>query len=556
MHNTAALAAHWFPLMDVVPGGHGFVGMMYQTANQFPPRVGTSSVSETSHFETQGSQGFCGFCVFFSPECLYKALCITKHLTLKKAGVGWFNAEEKDINLPLRFAFIDFQCLTSPALLGRLPRGRGRADLPWLPTEFAQAETKDVLIPPRMVFAASCLSHGLKKGVYPPPPTGPLWEKVRIRKEAHVQRSIAHLHCRWDLTVPHIVGAGQLSVVSYKIILAGGGQTAAATTAIVIGLVQFITAARYWEKMLIDAIHGKPYNIGCNESLKYISALNGGRTHPLSLRLIHQRPRLMTTRRQTTGLSDHTLSTYLFKPGDINCPANKTGARITHIAATALTARGLANPPLSMQCGQAQPAVAMTTSLPMSKAVRGECHLVPTVVGRSSSEDALGFLHLGIMLDDALVQQVFSGIYHFPCLCILVLLHTHLASASSTLKSLIAYETLHGYYPPLNQLSGVRYKDTMLIVKVSPSFSPGIYGEETMFCLAMLTEVRMTHHTIRPSSAAPWSMMLFTPLQTMLLQPTAFWQQLNQDNQVISPPEGPHVVAVIYNTTTATPFFS
>ncbi|KAJ8868725.1 hypothetical protein PR048_030264 [Dryococelus australis] len=40
----------------------------------------------------------------------------------------------------------------------------------------------------------------------------------------------------------------------YKIILAGGGQTATAT-AIVTGPVQFVTATRYWDHMLIDVIH-------------------------------------------------------------------------------------------------------------------------------------------------------------------------------------------------------------------------------------------------------------------------------------------------------------
>ncbi|KAJ8866122.1 hypothetical protein PR048_033646 [Dryococelus australis] len=35
-------------------------------------------------------------------------------------------------------------------------------------------QAKDVLIPPRAVFAVSCLSRGLEKGVYPPPPRQPL----------------------------------------------------------------------------------------------------------------------------------------------------------------------------------------------------------------------------------------------------------------------------------------------------------------------------------------------------------------------------------------------
>ncbi|KAJ8868198.1 hypothetical protein PR048_032007 [Dryococelus australis] len=120
-------------------------------------------------------------------------------------------------------------------------------------------QAKDVLIPPRVVFAVSYLSRGLEKGLLPPPPkvsppAGAGWEEVRTRKEANVQRSIARLHSRWDLSVPHIIGAGQLAVGRYKIILAGHGETAAAT-AVVTGLVQFITTARLWENMQTDAIH-------------------------------------------------------------------------------------------------------------------------------------------------------------------------------------------------------------------------------------------------------------------------------------------------------------
>ncbi|KAJ8898289.1 hypothetical protein PR048_003649 [Dryococelus australis] len=47
----------------------------------------------------------------------------------------------------------------------------------------------------------------VEEGVQPPPPAGPVWEKVRMRKEAHIQRSNAHLHCRWDLSVPREIDA-------------------------------------------------------------------------------------------------------------------------------------------------------------------------------------------------------------------------------------------------------------------------------------------------------------------------------------------------------------
>ncbi|KAJ8893085.1 hypothetical protein PR048_005668 [Dryococelus australis] len=46
-----------------------------------------------------------------------------------------------------------------------------------------------------------------------------------------------------------------------------------------------------------------------------------------------------------------------------------------------------------------------------------------------------GFLHVGIVPDDAADRRVFSGIYRFLRPCILVLLHTHLVSPSSALKT-------------------------------------------------------------------------------------------------------------------------
>ncbi|KAJ8870410.1 hypothetical protein PR048_029432 [Dryococelus australis] len=46
-----------------------------------------------------------------------------------------------------------------------------------------------------------------------------------------------------------------------------------------------------------------------------------------------------------------------------------------------------------------------------------------------------GFSQVGIVTDDAAGRRVFSGISRFPCSCIPVLLHTHLASPSLALKA-------------------------------------------------------------------------------------------------------------------------
>ncbi|KAJ8896832.1 hypothetical protein PR048_002178 [Dryococelus australis] len=50
-----------------------------------------------------------------------------------------------------------------------------------------------------------------------------------------------------------------------------------------------------------------------------------------------------------------------------------------------------------------------------------------------------GFLHVGIVPDDAAVRRVFSGNSHFPHRCIPVLLHTHLASPSSALTTAMPF---------------------------------------------------------------------------------------------------------------------
>ncbi|KAJ8885298.1 hypothetical protein PR048_011495 [Dryococelus australis] len=173
------------------------------------------------------------------------------------------------------------------------------------------APAKDVLIPPRAVFAVSCVSRKLKKGVHPPPPAGPVWEAVRMRKETSkgrmhtctadgIYQAIPHRKLTWRLAIAahaYIVRAGQRSVGRYKIILVGGGKIAA-TTAVITGPIQFVTVAWYWGNMLIDAIH--------------ISALKGGRMMDEAERVGAQCPRLTTTHRQTTDLPDRTLSTYLF----------------------------------------------------------------------------------------------------------------------------------------------------------------------------------------------------------------------------------------------------
>ncbi|KAJ8868905.1 hypothetical protein PR048_030446 [Dryococelus australis] len=57
-------------------------------------------------------------------------------------------------------------------------------------------------------------------------------------------------------------------------------------------------------------------------------------------------------------------------------------------------------------------------------------------LGSISGGIAPGFLHIGIVPDDAAGHSVFSGISHFPHPCILTLLHTHLTSPSSALKDL------------------------------------------------------------------------------------------------------------------------
>ncbi|KAJ8874859.1 hypothetical protein PR048_022749 [Dryococelus australis] len=56
---------------------------------------------------------------------------------------------------------------------------------------------------------------------------------------------------------------------------------------------------------------------------------------------------------------------------------------------------------------------------------------------------ATGFSHVGVVLDDVAVWRVFSGFFCFSRLCIPALLHTHLTSPSSALKtSLYAKTTL------------------------------------------------------------------------------------------------------------------
>ncbi|KAJ8873063.1 hypothetical protein PR048_026679 [Dryococelus australis] len=78
------------------------------------------------------------------------------------------------------------------------------------------------------------------------------------------------------------------------------------------------------------------------------------------------------------------------------------------------------------------------------------------------------FSYLGIVPVDAAGRRLFSGIFRFPRPCILVLLHTHLASTSSDLKTAM---TCHE-------------KDRVLHTRFAAPLSPGCYGDS---CRSYLT---------------------------------------------------------------------
>ncbi|KAJ8895825.1 hypothetical protein PR048_001163 [Dryococelus australis] len=61
------------------------------------------------------------------------------------------------------------------------------------------------------------------KEVHSPPPAVPGWKEVRIRKEAHVQRLNARLHCRWDPSVPHVLSNTVVSMERHQ--KKGTGET-------------------------------------------------------------------------------------------------------------------------------------------------------------------------------------------------------------------------------------------------------------------------------------------------------------------------------------------
>ncbi|KAJ8869333.1 hypothetical protein PR048_030908 [Dryococelus australis] len=117
-------------------------------------------------------------------------------------------------------------------------------------------KVKDVLIPPRAVFSVSCLSGRLEKGFHPRLLLG-LVGGSENEKRILTSKDIPRRRLTQRLAVVAralVIEVGQLSFGRYKIILMGGDETAA-TTAVVTGRVQFVTAALYWEHMLIYAIH-------------------------------------------------------------------------------------------------------------------------------------------------------------------------------------------------------------------------------------------------------------------------------------------------------------
>ncbi|KAJ8874454.1 hypothetical protein PR048_025303 [Dryococelus australis] len=90
-----------------------------------------------------------------------------------------------------------------------------------------------------------------------------------------------------------------------------------------------------------------------------------------------------------------------------------------------------------------------------------------------------GFSQLGIMLDDAAGRRVFSGIFRFPCPFIPVLLHPHLASPSSALKTsmLRAAKSLHSLsharLPPRRTGFNSRRVTGFLQVRIVPDDAVG-----------------------------------------------------------------------------------
>ncbi|KAJ8869234.1 hypothetical protein PR048_030806 [Dryococelus australis] len=78
--------------------------------------------------------------------------------------------------------------------------------------------------------------------------------------------------------------------------------------------------------------------------------------------------------------------------------------------------------------------------------------------GTISKEIAPGFSNVGIVQDDAAGRRVFSGVSRFPHPCNLALFHAHLASPSSTLKTLMLsaaqISSLHAVYQTQQEWSG------------------------------------------------------------------------------------------------------
>ncbi|KAJ8887636.1 hypothetical protein PR048_013854 [Dryococelus australis] len=87
-----------------------------------------------------------------------------------------------------------------------------------------------------------------------------------------------------------------------------------------------------------------------------------------------------------------------------------------------------------------------------------------------------GYSHVGIVPDNASSRRIFSRIVCFPCLCPLVLLHTHLTSLSSPLKTSIQSNRPSEHGQEINELA---------VTQSGADGSPRVSG-------AMLSEVRPT----------------------------------------------------------------
>ncbi|KAJ8866167.1 hypothetical protein PR048_033691 [Dryococelus australis] len=117
---------------------------------------------------------------------------------------------------------------------------------------------------------------------------------------------------------------------------------------------------------------------------------------------------------------------------------------------------------------------------------RGYPVYLPRLTGFNPGQVALPFSQVGIVPDDAAGRQVFWRISHFPCLCILALLHSHLISLSSALKTSLVKRaevdmaTRHVQEVPVNESKRTTFLvDSFVVATYLGTFFD--YGHGTFF---------------------------------------------------------------------------